>query len=373
MAQHHTRMQLKKAIVLGALLHTRSVQAQPPIMVDWIQDGLPGSSGRNDVHLNPVNYSTYLDKAPPSPVPGCSSNRVGLGFAPSGEPTITCCENCLEVYGISQSFSGAILTPSGTLIYITMDVGSSPYTSSSVSGVYDYGSGWAEPVTISSGIPGVMSIVSNARHALLAYGNSVFIGGETWVQASDSYDCPNVIWRYSYPNVASGTQWISCVDEDQTQLVKSLDLWNDTLLAVAYPKVTKVETLSGTPMGSFELFDDTPKNNGFTCASGDTLFWTSQFGGSQVHVGKYLINSGPIWEVTLPFAGNPVGLGTDDFGRLWTAAGNNIIWIDANDGSYQSYAYGQSVHALDMIGSTVAITGSMDGLTSYVLHGNVIP
>lgn len=126
-------------------------------------------------------------------------------------------------------------------------------------------------------------------------------------------------------------------------------------------------------MGSFDLFSDAPKNNGFTCISGDTLFWTSQFGGSQLHVGKYLINSGPIWEVIMPFAGNPVELSTDDFGRFWTAAGNNIIWGNSADGSYQSYAFGQSVHSIDMIGPTVAISGSLDGSSSYVLHGNVIP
>ena len=189
----------------------------------------------------------------------------------------------------------------------------------------------------------------------------------------DDYDCPNMIWKYPYPDASNGTQWSSCVDMDPSALVRTLDLWNETLLAVSFPGVIKVDTLTGTSIGSFDLFNGPSMDNGHTCVSGDTLFWTSQFGGSQLHVGKYLINSGSIWEVTLPFAGSPVELHSDEMGRLWTAAGNNIIWVDESDGSYESYPFGQSVDAMDMVGTRVVITGTMDGTTSYALHGHVVP
>lgn len=208
---------------------------------------------------------------------------------------------------------------------------------------------------------------------MLASNGRCFIGGCTWNIALDSYACPNVIWKYPYPDASNGTSWRTCVDSDASTLVKALDLWNDTLLAVSFPKVIKVETVGGTPMGSFDLFNGATASNGHTCVAGDTLYWISQFGGSQLQVGKYLINSGPIWEVTLPFQGNPRELHMDGYNRLWTAVGNNIIWMNPADGSYQNSAFGQSVDAMDLVGNTIAIAGTTDGMTSYVIHGHVTP
>lgn len=360
------------SFVSAMLLMGATAQAQPPWVVDWLHDGVL-AHGDNGVHLNPVTNGTLVIAVAPWPMPACSG-PLGVFFTPSGDLLAPCCYDvCMEVYGISQMFSGAILTPNGTLIFITIDIGVSPSISTSVAGVNNYGPDWVEPITMYGGAPGSSAIVDPSRHALLASGNRVFIGGHTWSATQNDYVCPNMIWKYPYPDVSNGTTWMSCVDMDQTQWVKAFDLWNDTLLAVAFPKVTKVDTLNGTPMGTFDLFTGALPDNGHTCISGDTLFWASQFGGSQLHIGKYLINSGPIWEMTLPFAGKPVELHRDGVGRLWTAVGNNIIWIDSADGSYESYAYGLSVDAMDIIGTNVVITGTTDGTTSYILHAHIIP
>ena len=365
-----TTMHMRSIGLMFAVLFAQHGMAQPPIVVDWIQDGLPAYSTTNGLHVNPVSHSTLAVMEPSPSVSGCSTNRVAVWFSPSGELSDQCCDACMEVYGIAQMFSGAFITPTGCLIYATVDVGGS-YGSTSVAGVYNYGPGWVEPITMYGGGQGLVGFMSS--HALVASSTHVFIGGSTWNIAQDEYACPNNIWKYPYPDASNGNAWISCVDTTSAQRVKALELWNDTLLAVAFPKVTKIDTLYGTPMGSFNLFNGAPMDDGHTCIFGDTLFWASQFGGSQLHVGKYLINSGPIWEVTLPFAGVPAELHHDGMGRLWTAAGNKVIWIDQADGSYQSYPMGLSVVAMAMVGTAVAICGTTDGATSYVLHGHVVP
>lgn len=366
---------MKKLLALGLLLEGICACAQPPWVVDWYQDQILWHSAGRGIHIDPVTGSSLLDLDGDLPwlEPGCATNRIAVGFSATGEPLSTYYNyGCLDVYGIVQLFSGVIMSPLGTTIHATIDISNSPNLSTSVSGVYNYGSGWVEPITLSAD-PGNSAVGSSGRHALLASENRVFIGGHTWHTVSDDYQCPNVIWKYPYPDASNGTSWRSCVDMDPAALIRTLDLWNDTLLAVAFPKVIKVDTVSGTPMGTFELFSGATANNGHTCVTGDTLYWISQFGGSQLHIGKYLINSGPIWEVTLPFQGSPSELHVDGNNRLWTAVGNNIIWIDPTDGSYQSYAFGLSVEAMDMIGNTVVITGTTDGTTSYVLHATITP
>ena len=169
--------------------------------------------------------------------------------------------------------------------------------------------------------------------------------------------------------VDQGTRWDACIDHP----VRTFEIWGDTLLAIGFPTVTKVDTANGSQAGTFDLFDGPPVGKGHTAISGDTLFWASRFSDLQLHVGRYLIGSGPVWEVTLPYTSQPVELFTDDFGRLWTAVGNLIIWIDQADGSHQSYALGQVVNGIDMVGSTVAITGPFDGTSTYVIHGHVTP
>ena len=354
---------LKKAIVLGNVMQALSLQAQPPIAVDWIQDQLLWNDSFRGVRITGTGHTTmFVAGADWLDYPGCGTGVVAETFSAFGEPAYPYQALCLEVIGISQMFCAY---QQGILV--CKDVGTGPPPTVWVSGIHY--SGLYEPVAVFSG-PGTFFSTGSTRHALIVSGGNFFLGGETGLQSDfDSIACPDFIWKTPFPVVDLGTSWSACMDHP----FRTFEMWHDTLLAIGFPTVTKVDTSNGMQAGTFDLFSGIAVGNGHTAISGDTLFWASRFSDLQLHVGRYLIGSGPVWEATLPFAGYPVELFTDDNGRLWTAAGNNLIWIDQANGSYQSYAIGQVVNGMDMVGYTVAVTGSMDGSTSYVLHGHVTP
>lgn len=352
-----------KAIVLGTLMQALSGHAQPPIVVDWIQDQLLWNDSFRGVRITGTGNTTmFLGGANWADYPTCGTGVVAMTFSASGEPGYSYQAHCLEVIGISQQFCA--YQPG---ILVCKDIGGIPPPPIWVSGIHY--SGNYDPVAVSIG-PDTFFSTGPTRHALIVSGGNFFLGGQTGLLSDfDSIVCPDFIWKSPYPVVDLGTSWSACMDHPFI----TFEMWHDTLLAIGFPTVTKVDTSNGMQTGTFDLFSGIAVGNGHTAISGDTLFWASRFSGPELHVGRYLIGSGPVWETTLPFTNYPVELFTDDHGRLWTAAGNNIIWIDQANGSYQSQAIGQVVNGIDMMGSTVAITGSMDGSTSYVLHGHTTP
>gem|GEM_PF-3787816 len=334
-----------------------SVQAQPPIVVDWIQDQLLWNNSTRGVRIQPTTGRvTMFIGGATEPEDGCSTGVTMIEIAATGEPlTAQFDDPCLEVVGIAQMFCAFEYSPGGVPIIVSLDIGAG-WPALWVSGI-----SW-EPVSIYSG-PGTFSVSDPTRHALLFSGGNFFLGGQNGIIGGPEFDCMDRIWKNA------GWSWTTCLDNP----FETFDMWNDTLLAIGFPTVTKVDTLNGLQAGTFALFAGTPVTNGHTAISGDTLFWASRFNNGQLHLGRYLIGSGTVWEVTLPFSGYPVELHDDGMGRLWTAAGNRIIWIDQTDGSYQSYSFGSIVNDIDMVGTVVAITGTMDGITSYVLRGHIVP
>ncbi|MBK7382878.1 MAG: hypothetical protein IPI81_06010 [Flavobacteriales bacterium] len=321
------------------LIWCGSVLAQPPIVVDWIQDQLLWDNWVHGVRTSDSGSTTmYVGGDPVQEFTGCGTYVVGLSFSASGEPQYPMAPSCIEIYGISQQFCA---WQQGVLV--CMDIGV-PTPTVWVSGIH-YSSFPTEAVAMNSG-PDTYSVTDYTRHALLVSGGNFFLGGGNGIIGGNEYDCLDRIWKTPYPTVDLGTSWTACMDNHFV----TFEIWNDTLLAIGFPTVTKVDTTNGTQSGTFDLFSGSSVNNGYTAISGDTLFWASRLSDGQLHVGRYLLGSGPIWEVTLPFSGNPVKLHRDAYGRLWTASGNNIVWLDQSDGSYQSYSIGQVVKGMDMVG-----------------------
>ncbi len=351
----------------GALLLLGSgAQAQPPWVVDWYHDQALWHNAfmPSRIKINPNSGRTvfygydydglWWDE-------GCQSGWQQQAFDTDGSFMGACCYgSCIETWGITQRYHGTLFPAGGGALSLFDNTSTAPYWSVTLLGVY-YPSFPGEPVALGCGGTTYQNIGSG-QHAFLADGGNVFVGG-----LEDN--CENRLWKTTYPNPQSTGTWCACLPHWLT----TLDLYADTLLAVGFPTVTKVDTTNGNITGTFALYSGPTVTNGWTCTSADTLYWTSQFGTSDLHVGKYLINSGPLWEVTLPYSGNPVELHDDGMGRLWTAVGNTIIWLDQSDGSYNTYPFALSVDAMDMHNGSVAITGDAGGGTSYIMRAHILP
>lgn len=353
---------MKIGLALGMALMGMGANAQPPVVVDWIQDGLLWDDWQHGVRTSGSGTTTmYVGGALQPEFSGCGTHVVSLSFSASGELQYPMTPSCMEIAGISQQFC---TWQQGVLV---CNYSNGSFTQIAVLGVY-YTGFPGEGVTMYSG-PGTTSVGNSSRHALLVSGGIFFLGGGSLISSNYELDCADRIWKTPYPVITAGTSWTTCLPDH----FAGFEIWNDTLLAVGFPRVTKVDTTDGNTFGTFDLFAGAAVSNGHSAMSGDTLYWASRLADGQLHIGRFLVGTGPVWEVTLPFSSNPLELFADGMGRLWTATGNNIIWIDRSDGSYQNYAIGTTVKGIDIVGNTVAITGTMDGITSYVLHGHVTP
>ena len=352
----------RAVVTTAALLSALMAQAQPPIVVDWIQDELLWDDWEHGVRTSGSGSTTmYVGGAFGQEFSGCGTHVVGLTFMATGESQYPMVPSCIEIAGISQQFC---TWQQGVLV---CNYSNGSFTQIQVLGIYSTGFP-GEGVSMYSG-PGTNSIGDASRHALLVSGGNFFLGGTSVISSNYELDCADRIWKTHSPVVDEGTSWTTCLMDHFV----GFEIWNDTLLAIGFPRVTKVDTSDGTQAGTFDLYAGVNVNNGHSAISGDTLYWASRLADGQLHIGRFLIGTGPVWEVTLPFSSAPLELFADGMGRLWTATGNSIIWVDRSDGSYQNYAIGTTVKGIDIVGNTVAITGSMDGSTSYVLHGHVIP
>ncbi|HMC97407.1 MAG TPA: hypothetical protein VKG92_07140 [Flavobacteriales bacterium] len=359
MRQRHRSILLNvRAVTSTVVLMGTVVQAQPPWVVDWFHDqvlwhpiGIP-----NQIKIDPNTDRTLVMIKDPDLFwyPDCSgSGWIRHSLDSTGIFIEPCCSWCLTVPGDDQ-YCGTICPLNGPVVSLFTEFGGpTNYVYAAVFG--------QEPVSIGCG--NSSNLDWNSGHPPSAGdGSSLFIGGVDNL-------CSSRVWKTTYPYVSAYTDWCPCIPH----AFESLDQYGDTLLAVGLPSVTKVVKANAELAGTFEVFSGAALGNGWSCTSGDTLFWTGQFGGGDLHVGKYVINSGPLWEVSLPYTGDPVELHDDGLGRLWTAVGNTIIWLDQSDGSYNTYPFALSVDAMDMYNGSIVITGDAGGGTSYIMRAHIIP
>lgn len=154
--------------------------------------------------------------------------------------------------------------------------------------------------------------------------------------------------------------------------VYSLEIQSDTLVAIGFPAVSLIDAQNGTVLDSFDLFTGPAASSGKSCMQGDTLYWSCSTDGN-VHVGKYILGTGVQWEQTLPFDGSPEELFLDDFGRLWTAVGNHLVWLDALSGYAAWSDYGSAIRAMDLQGGSILIAGLLDASTSFIIRATPTP
>ncbi|MEO8590072.1 MAG: hypothetical protein ABI432_11920 [Flavobacteriales bacterium] len=327
-----------------------TADAQPPWIVKWYQEGVLWHNN-NGIKIIPNQDWTVVsiqDNGNWALVPHCVGERLlaeidSLGWIGS------CCEGCIE--GPSPSaYVGSVYGPTWNRIDIFTSYG---IAITGITPEYPWFLGCA---------PELHEGIASDHHAFQLHGSTLFVGGHDDV-------CPARIWKVQYSFMPDATNSCWCVPNEPV----TLELYGDTLLSVAFPTVTKLDTASGNLGGSFELFTGTPVGNGWTWLSADSLYWISQFGGSDLHLGKYLMGSGPVWEVALPLAGLPVSLHDDGMGRLWTAVGNTIVWINTQDGTYETNTFGLTVDAMDVYNGSIAITGTTDGVTSYIMRAHLTP
>jgi hypothetical protein len=133
--------------------------------------------------------------------------------------------------------------------------------------------------------------------------------------------------------------------------------------------VAKANAVFGS---TFNLFSGSISGTGKTCMDGDTLYWTCKVNGA-LHVGKYLLGQGSLWEQTLPFSAPPVELVRDGHGRLWSATGNNLVWLDTASGSFASQSIGVAITALDLQIGRLVIAGSMPGNLRFIMNATPMP
>lgn len=332
--------------------------AQPPWIIEWYQDqilwhpiGTP-----NQIKIDPNNDRTLLMIKDPALAwyPFCSgSGWIRQSLDSTGTFIEPCCYWCLSVPG-DDTYCGTICPLNGPVVSLFTTIAfPTNYVMAALAG--------QEPTGIGCGYSSHLEW-SGGEPPCTSDANSLFVGGIDDL-------CPTRVWKTTYPYVSGYIDWCPCIPH----AFESLDQYGDTLLAVGLPFVTKVVKINAELAGTFEVFSGAALGNGWSCTSGDTLFWIGQFGGADLRVGKYLINSGPLWEVTMPFTGLPVELFDDGMGRLWTAAEDKIIWIDQTDGAFDSYAFGSTVDAMDMYNGSVVITGPAAGGTSYAIRAHVIP
>ncbi|MCB9167957.1 MAG: hypothetical protein H6595_10835 [Flavobacteriales bacterium] len=349
---------MKHFFALGALLATAlPAAAQPPFSVDWYHDQvywyqawykdrveIKNTNGATSMIIHDDLNNPYVCVGAPSPVRASFSAGgfpAGLGcidFLWSDTYVTTLYPQNISIYDVFQG--------SDFDIYVT--------------NVYQ--SLYNEPYTLNCG-GGIAYEYASDGHAFLAEQGTLYV-------AANSDVCPDLrLFKQPYPTTLSQCDWCTCIPSN----VRSLELHYDTLLAIGFPTVTKVDVATGTQGGSFDLYSGANASDGYTFMDGDTLFWTSRYDGNGIHVGRYQYGVGPVWEVTVPIFAPPLELLGDPYGRLWTAADDQLIWIDRANGTFSTYAFPGTIEDIDMLGDQLAFTGTTDGVTNYVLKAHVVP
>ncbi|MEO8590070.1 MAG: hypothetical protein ABI432_11910 [Flavobacteriales bacterium] len=352
---------MARGIACATLLIATTADAQPPWDVLWSHGQLlwhpdPGGYNTNHIKIDPSTDETFvfIKGNEDVGIDPCDYSYQMFGFSPDGVLLYGPGGPCF--YGPSGYQYHSSLFP---VEHGRIDVSNNYSDSGSRVGIAGTS---IEGVALYCAI-GVQEFgyLPGDHHAMLAQEHELYVGG-------NDVNCDHRLWRTSYPHGLS-QPWCACVPHD----FNAFELVNDSLLAVGFPTVTTVARNTGSLGSSFQLYTGPTIVNGWSCLVADTLYWISQFGGQDLHVGSYLLNSGPVWEVTIPLQGQPVELHHDAFGRLWTAVGNMIVWIDDTDGSSNSYPFGLSIEGMDMNNGSLVITGAANDSTSYVMRALVEP
>ncbi len=218
---------------------------------------------------------------------------------------------------------------------------------------------WCNGLNIPSQASGSPSYNHASAYSVLADGANIYIG------ASTTYCIPP---GWALYKLGSGGQWPVCVPA----VPSSLEATSDSILYVSFPSVRMVAKTTAAIGSTFSLFNGNVSGTGKTCMDGDTLYWTCKVNGS-LRVGQYVLGGGSIWEQTLPFSESPVELVLDDHGRLWTAVGNNLVWLDAETGAFASETIGAVISALDLSNNRLVIAGTMSGNIRFIMSGTPMP
>ena len=339
-------MYIARTVACAVVLMGTSVQAQPPLEVQWMSEITTTSTLKVGL-LEPNTGNVHLVFEPPDAFSGpCYGDEYYEIYGANGLPTILWTDPCLSQGSLDHHVASVMGSTSGRLDVLNVSSVGNPNHSHIFLGggeiqSYDQGppnNGYAY------------------AYSAFADGNTVYIGGT-------DVDCESPGTVYTW----LGSGWRSCVPVT----INSFEATPDSILAIHYPQVFMMNKATGTLGSTFDLFTGPATNTGQSYLDGDSLYWTIVVSGS-MHVGKYVLGQGPVWEQTLPFS-IPKGLWLDPYGRLWTAAGNNLIWLNASHGGYASETLGTSIGTLEMRSGELLVSGRFASNVCFIMKAVPTP
>lgn len=340
---------LKHISCLVALFLTQLAHAQPPLEVLWVSEPadtypiiaafIDPNSGRVEVIFDDIDYNGP-----------CNTDEYWSWYGQNGMP---------PSYG--QVWGGCLNAPA-SLDHYVVSVTRMGYprldflnTSTLTNHFYiSYIYGTFEG--LNTGPPGYGYA---SAYCVAADGADVYVG-------ANSTSCAETNWTIF--KLGGGAGWPACVPYSPL----SLEASPDSILVLQYPRVTTLDKATGALGSTSHLFYGTITPNGKSCMSGDTLYWVCGVNGT-LHVGKYLLGVGSLWEQVLPFTGPPAELLRDDHGRLWTSSGNNLIWVDTVTGVYSSATTIGNVRALDLYAGKLVVAGAGAAAMNFILYASIVP
>ena len=337
-----------RSIACATLLLGTPILAQPPLEVQWMSEISTQStilSGLIDPSTGKI-HTVFTDPDGGSGV--CNSDENISVYGPNGLPILLMFDPCLSQGSLDQYVASATST------------GMSPVNVLNVSSV-----GNPNHSHIFSEIGVIQSLNQGPPNDGYAHAYSAFADGTDLYIGGTDVDCPplpGTVYKLGSPS------WRTCMPAS----INSFESSGDSILAIHYPSVFKLDRMTGALGSSFNLFTGPATNTGKTCLNGDSLYWTIVVNGF-THVGKYVLEQGSEWEQVLPYTSPPVGLELDAYGRLWTAVGNNLIWMNASDGSYDSAIQGTVIRTLDMQNGELVITGSLNSILVFIMKAIPTP
>ncbi|MBL8009942.1 MAG: hypothetical protein JNJ64_04995 [Flavobacteriales bacterium] len=340
-----------QTIVLASALTIAggNVAAQPPLDVQYVHDPFLWAVPTGMLFYHP-NSSYRVSVAFPgnNTFEGCDYEYQGVSFDPQGDQITPLGFTCFTLTG---SYPIESMTDSGSGVGFIGDSWPVQEAMLSLPGTI-----WNEPYTANCmGTP-------TGQGGVSAYG---YPGTVVYATSEPGYSI-RVVYRVDYPPPSQ--QW--CVPV--AHLFSKVLLHGDTVLAVGFPTVTRLDLSSGASLGEFDLYMGDSLNIGEATISGDTLFWAAQFGGAQLQVGAYRMGQGPLWSTTLPFMHHPVGLAVDGHGHLWTAVNDQLIWLDRSTGTWSSTNYATEFKDLKGWHDDLFLFG-LSGSQAFLMYAKATP
>lgn len=331
-----------RCLALFVILMAQQASAQPPLQVQWTSE-LPNSQAVLAAFIDQNHGRTEViyDEG----WAGCTNEEYWLWYDVHGRPPNPFIEQiggCIDAGVSLDHFVVAASRQGFPVIHVI--------NASTLNGdffiSYEFGSIWGPGNSYAS------------AQSVLVDGVDVYIGGSS-AHCTDGWP----VFK-----LGGDAQWPACVPLSP----KALEATSDSILSINFPAVHTVDKATATVGSMFNLFSGTGNYDGKTCMNGDTLYWACKIGGT-LHVGKYQLGYGNLWEQVLPFNAHPVELVYDEHGRLWTAAWNNLIWIDAATGTWSSDTIGAQIMGLDLHAGKLVLAGTMSTNLNFIVHGTTQP